>query len=389
MCKILGVAAIVFLLSLSSLPSSNSFYVIWSSNSFYVFLNNSCEPCKAQLRVVRELYPTATFVTYDIADTASLSYFFEIEKVIDVPFMPLPLFGMFSDGKLKLVAAGNLSRESWEKIVLNETSVVDIYVDNGNGEAVFEKNIGDDKKIARLEELFLREEVYPSADGSEASFLIIFPTALVDAFNPCMLGFFLVFMVLISYSGNSKTALRISLAFSGAVFITRFLMGVVLMQVFWISSGIKFLVAIIVLVFGVVKILQFFLGEGRQIPSGFADKINKRIERASNAKAGFVAGCVTAFLIASCNSPSYFLVLSLLSTGSNVVGGLASLLIYNLVVVTPLLAIMVCIYVFNLTTTTNLRRWVTAKRRYINLLMGLWLVVLSALVMFYQAQFLG
>jgi hypothetical protein len=68
---------------------------------------------------------------------------------------------------------------------------------------------------------------------------------------------------------------------------------------------------------------------------------------------------------------------------------LASLLIYNLVVVAPLLAIMVCVYVLNLTTTTDLRHWVTARRRYINLLMGLGLVVMSALVMFYQAQFLG
>lgn len=380
MSKILGVAAIVFLLSLSSLPGSNSFYVLSSS---------SCEPCVARLRVVKELYPAATFVTYDIADAVSLSRFSEIEKVIDVPFMPLPIFGMFLDGKLKLVAAGGLSKESWEKIVLNETSVVDIYVDNGNGEAVLEKNIVDDKKIARLEELFLRKEVYSSADGVEVSPLLILTTALVDAFNPCMLGFFLVFLAFISYSGNPKTAIRTSLAFSGAVFITRFLMGVVLMQAFWISSGIKFLVAVISLVLGVAKILQFFLGEGRQIPSSFADQITRRIERASNPKAGFVAGCVTAFLITSCSSPPYFLALSLLSTGSNVVGGLASLLIYNLVVVAPLLAIMVCVYVLNLTTTTDLRHWVTARRRYINLLMGLGLVVMSALVMFYQAQFLG
>jgi hypothetical protein len=66
MSKIFGVAAIVFLLSLSSLPDSNS---------FYVFSSSSCGPCVARLSVVKELYPAATFVTYDIADTVSLSRF--------------------------------------------------------------------------------------------------------------------------------------------------------------------------------------------------------------------------------------------------------------------------------------------------------------------------
>jgi cytochrome c biogenesis protein CcdA len=343
----------------------------------------------SRLRVVKELYPNGAFVVYDIADAANLNRFSEIEKVIDAPFMLLPIFGMFSDGELRLVATGGLSRGAWEKIAMNEASGVNVYVDNGKGEAVLEKNIGDGGKIARLEELFLDEKVYPSADGAGVSLVLILTAALVDAFNPCMLGFFLVFLAFISYSGNPETAIRTSLAFSGAVFVTRFIMGVGFMQVFWISSQIRFLAAVVALVLGAVKIFRFLLGERRQIPVGFVDQITRHIERTSNPKTGFVAGCVTSFFITSCSSPPYFLALSLLSTGSNVVGGLASLLIYNLIVVAPLLALVVCVHVFNLTTTTDLRLWVSTRRRYIDLLIGLGLTMMSVFVMFYQAQLLG
>ena len=225
--------------------------------------------------------------------------------------------------------------------------------------------------------------------GGGASLVLILTAALVDAFNPCMLGFFLVFLAFVSYSGDPKNAIRTSLAFSVAVFVTRFIMGVCFMQVFWMSSQIRFLAAVVTLVLGAVKIFRFLLGERRQIPVGFVDKITRYIERASNPKTGFVAGCVTAFLITSCSSPPYFLALSLLSTGSNVVGGLASLLIYNLVVLAPLLMLMVCVYVLDLTTTTDLRLWVSTRRRYIDLLIGLGLTIISVFVIFYQAQFLG
>jgi cytochrome c biogenesis protein CcdA len=380
MNKVLGMAAIALLLSLSSLPGSNSFYILSSS---------SCEPCVSRLRVVKELYPDGDFVVYDIADAVNLNRFSEIEKVIDAPFMPLPIFGMFSDGELRLVAAGGLSRGAWEKIAMNETSGVNVYVDNGKGEAVLEKNIGDDTKIARLEELFLGGEVYSSVDGVGVSLVLILTAALVDAFNPCMLGFFLVFLAFVSYSGDPENAIGTSLAFSVAVFVTRLIMGVCFMQVLWISSQIRFLAAVVALVLGAVKIFRFLLGERRQIPVGFVDQITRHIERASNPKTGFVAGCVTSFLITSCSSPPYFLALSLLSTGSDVVGGLASLLIYNLVVVAPLLTLVICVYVLNLTTTTDLRLWVSTRRRYIDLLIGLGLTIISVFVIFYQAQFLG
>jgi len=379
MNKVLGTVSIALLLSLSSISGSNSFYILSSSN---------CESCVSRLRVIKEFYPDGAFVVYDIADAANLNRFSEIEKMIDAPFMPLPIISMFSDGELKMVAAGGLSRGAWEKIVMNETSGVNVYVDNGKGEAVLEKNIGDDRKIARLEELFLGGEAYPLAYGASVSLVFILTIALVDAINPCMLGFFLILISFVSYSSNSKNAMRTSLAFSVAVFFTRFIVGVGFMQIFWMSDQIRFLAAVAALALGVLKIFQFLLGR-RQIPSSFVDQITRRIERASNPRMGFVAGCVTAFLITSCSSPPYFLALSLLSTGSNVVEGLASLLIYNIIVVAPLLTLVICVYVLNLTMTMNLRLWVSTRRRYIDLVIGVGLIMMSVFVMFYQAQFLG
>ena len=378
MDKLFGKLGIAFLISLTLLPSPYSFYVLTSSN---------CESCVVRLNIVKELYSNSTFIVYDVEETANINRFSEIQKVIDVPYIPLPIIGMFSNGELKLVAAGVLLSESWGRIVLNGSSGVNVYIDNGKGEAILQRNIGDDQKIKRLGELFLNKDVNPSLNDTDVSISLMLAAAFMDSINPCMLGFFLIFLAFISFSQSSRIAIRTSLAFGCGVFITRYLIGLGLMQVFWIIPAIRFLAAFLALVLGATKILQFFLGERRQIPSSFADQITRRIESTTNIKAGFVAGCITAFFIITCSSPPYFLALSLLSSGSNVIGGLMSLMVYNLVVISPLLLVSVCVYVLNLTTTLNLRLWISTRRKFFNLLIGVGLTLMSLFLILYQVQF--
>jgi cytochrome c biogenesis protein CcdA len=340
------------------------------------------------LRIVKDLYPNSTFIIYDIIEPTNINRFQEIEKFVAASYLPLPLFGLFSNDELKLVAAGGITRENWERMVLNVTTGVNIYIANDKGDAIFEKNISDSLEIAKLKDLFL-SNVIKISNSDDISSYLIFATALVDALNPCMLGFFLIFLAFISYSSSPVIAVRTSLAFSCAVFISRMIIGLFLIQVLWINSIIKIFSVTISLLLGTIKILQYFFGENRQIPSRFSDQISKYIEHATNPKTGFIAGCVTTLFITTCSSPPYFFALSLISTGSDTLRGLELLSIYNFLVVMPLFVILFSVYILNLTTTPNMRLWLSTRRKNINLLIGLGLVVMSIFWIFYQTQFLG
>lgn len=77
--------------------------------SFYVISSSSCEFCLDRIAVARELYPECVFVTYDIARGDSLRRFDKIFGVIDEVFLPLPVFGVFEDDRLRAIVAGGLS----------------------------------------------------------------------------------------------------------------------------------------------------------------------------------------------------------------------------------------------------------------------------------------
>lgn len=379
MDKLLGVVAIIFLITISATPISNSLYAISSS---------SCQPCVERIRTVRQMYPNSTFVTYDIAEPLNVKRFSGIAAVINITYIPLPVIGVFTNDKLKLVAAGGISKKAWEGIVTDEDPGLNVYVDNGQGDAILKKIIIDNGSISKLEMLFQSKDLSEVPEAIEISLPILITSAFLDSLNICMLGFFLVFLSYISISLSNSAAIRISLSFIVGAFLVRLVTGFVLIQIFWITPSIRILAAVLIFVFGIIKISQFISGERRAIPSRFADEINKRIEDASNPKTGFIAGCLTAFFITTCSSPTYSMAISLISSGSNAIWGLVSVIIYNIVVLIPMFAILICIFILNLTTTLKLRDLVSSNRRYLNLITGLALVLMSILFL-YQTVFLN
>ncbi len=336
----------------------------------------------ARLGTVREMYPNSTFVTYDIAEPLNVKRFSGIETLVNISYIPLPVVGVFINDRLKLVAAGGISKKAWEGIVTDEGLGVNVYVDNGQGDAILQKIIVDDGSISKLEVLFKSKDLFDIPEANEISLPILITSAFLDSLNVCMWGFFLVFLSYLSINLSHSAAIRISLSFILGAFLVRLVMGFVLIQIFWITPSIRILITVLIFVFGIIKILQFFSGERRAIPSRFADEINRRIEDASNLRTGFIAGCLTAFFITTCSSPIYSMAISLISSGSNVIWGLFSVVLYNIVVLIPMFGILVCIFIFNLTTTIKLRNLVSSNRRYLNLLTGLALVLMSILFLY-------
>jgi len=347
--------------------------------SFYVISSSSCEPCMARIATAQKLYPEAPFIFYDIAERENLRRFDEIVGVINEPFLPLPVFGVFEGGKLKAIVAGSSSEDGWRRIIEADFEGVSIYVDDGTGRAELKKIIESSEKIAKLRLLFTEREI----EGPPRSFIhLVVPisiAAAIDAVNPCALSVFLVLLTFVLYGAGRGTAMRTGLAFSAAVFITYFLMGLGLIRAFGRFPQIKYIIIAFAIFLGVLRIIEFLTGKRRHLPGSFIIEITKYLERASNPWTGFVAGFVSASLILPCSSAPYFLALNLISENSTLFEGLLLLAIYNLIIIAPFLILAVCVHTLSM-KAMSMKRWMATKRRWIDLIVGLGLISLSIFI---------
>jgi len=325
------------------------------SSEIYVFTSSSCEPCVARLNVAKELNPDAEFIVYDVSVESNLNLFFEVEHVLNISFTPLPLFIMFRGGELSLIAAGGLSKEDWLSFHPN-ASQVNVYVESGLGGVVLEKTLTGEEASK------LRDTILKGAPPKRADIALILTAALLDAFNPCMLGFFLILLTLLSYSKNT---LGSGLAFVAAVYATRLAIGAGLLHVLSVPQ-LRPIILSAAFILGFMKTLQSIIG-GRQIPAGVAEKITGQIERASAPTSSFIAGIIVSTLLVTCNSPAYLLALSLIPSGE-----VAPLLAYNLLIIMPLIILTINFY-----SIEGLRKKVSAKRRLIDFLTGVGIMVIT------------
>lgn len=366
-------SALRFLLVLSLLLNN--------SLSFYVLSSSSCEPCEERIRLVSSLYPEAVFVKYDLAERDNLERFNEITRIIDEVFIPSPLFGIFVSNNLEVIVAGGPSAESWTDIIEEDMDGIPVYVDDGTGRAELKKIFEDMDKIARLEALFTGTDI-PSPPRDFKSLIIpVSVAAAMDAVNPCAISVFLVLLTFLFYGVGRRAALSTGIAFSGAVFITYLLMGVGLIRAFGSISQIKYIAVAFAIFLGALNIIEFLTGERRHLPGAFARQITRYLEQSSNPRTGFVAGVVTASLLLPCSSAPYFLALNLISERATLFGGLLLLAIYNLIIITPFLMITLCVHTLGV-KTMDMKLWVSGKRRWINLLVGVGLICLTLFILF-------
>ena len=222
-----------------------------------------------RIAVARELYPEGEFVIYNIAVGDSLRRLDEISGIIDEVFLPLPVFGICEDNRLMAIVAGGPSVEAWRSIIGEGMAGIPVYVDDGTGRAELKRIIEDVEKVARLDELFTETEIEGRLGDFNLLILPISIAAAMDAVNPCAISVLIVLLTLVFYGAGRGAALRTGISFSGAVFITYFLMGLGLIRAFGILLQMKYIVVVFALFLGVMRIIEFLTGERRHLPKAF------------------------------------------------------------------------------------------------------------------------
>jgi cytochrome c biogenesis protein CcdA len=347
--------------------------------SFYVVTNRDCEPCNEKLEAIKAYFPESKFTEYELADSDTRDRFNAIDDVIGEAYLPMPLVGVFNGERLICIVAGGQTKEDWDDILGSAQEGIPLYLQDTHGRAEYKKTIVDAEDIASLEEFFTEEHMMEEATSFWGLLAPISIAAMIDAVNPCAISVLLVMLTFVSYGVERGSVLKTGIYFCSAVFLSYLLIGLGLIRIFPHVIYIKYAVVIFAFLLGIMRILEFFLGERKHLPSAFRGQMTKRLERVSDPGTAFAAGIVTAALLMPCSSAPYFLALNLISNKSTFFGGFALLCLYNLIIVTPLLAITVMIHTLGV-KTMDLKFWMVEKKRVINLILGLGLVLLASLV---------
>ncbi len=387
------ILSLIFL-SFSSQANLNS----GSNIAFYVFTDPHCETCEMRTQPLIHAYGQDEVIIYDLRQSNHRERFSRICDLIEV--FSIPLVGVFKDGDLSAIVVGYFSAEKWVKIVEMESEGVPIYV-NGEIKPVRIIKEGEEKEI--LAKLFIGEEnVELSSSQNVFSLLpMIVVAAAVDAINPCAFYVLIVFLSFIFFQFGRKTVLKIGIAYSAAVFITYYAMGFGFLQLFsyiqemnilviffGLSIGFKSILNFAFSIFGLSlgirdSIEAFFNRKFKRIPNSISKRFSKFLRRASeNITTALVIGSATSIFLLPCTSGPYFIALSLIANLKTMFEGLILLIVYNGIMIAPFLAITLGIYTLTL-KTRDLKTWSSEKKRWLNLITGILMMLLSFYLLLY------
>lgn len=345
----------------------------------YVVTCPTCSGVSERVKTLEDSMPAGELVFYDVAEKVNTNRFQRITEALGETLY-IPLTAVFRDGNLTAVASGDLSAEDWRRVYEGEWNGVPVYIAVSKGTMEVKTVVHDDEKRKTLSQLFT--EPYVSAVEDETDFLELLPmvaaAAAVDAINPCCFNVFVILLSLVFYDVGRKAALRVGLAFSLGLFTSYFLLGIGLFSVLPRVSGIKYLVSAVAIVFGGLRILDALGIDVKYLPDALAGRVSAQIEGVSNLRSGYWAGLATGILLLPCSSAPYFIVLNLLSERVYMITGIALIALYNLIIVAPFVITTVVVHGL-MRTTMDLKLWSMENHRWVNLLIGVTLVLLGLL----------
>ncbi len=224
---------------------------------------------------------------------------------------------------------------------------------------------------------------------------VVLVAALVDSINPCAIGV-LVFLssVLLRLSDDKRRLLRLGGLYIVTVYIVYMVsgLGLVWFQHAFIERGWAELlgtaVGVFVIGLGLIEIKEFFwYGKGVSL------EIAPRCKRRINEMAGTisVAGIVTlagfvAIVELPCTGGPYLAITTILARSFDL-RAFVYLVIYNVILVLPLVVILLMIY-FGISTQI-LKKWRQSKRKWMNLSLGLLMICLGVfLILHYRLGWL-
>lgn len=349
----------IFLMLLVSILSiANSTEAKDNPITLYFFYGQGCPHC-AQMEVFLEdlnvKYPTLEIKRYETYfDQESRELFEKISKSYNTEIKGVP--AIFINDKF-IFGFNEAIGESIEQEI---------------------KNCSENKCINPLDKM---NEV-SETPINKLTIPAVISAAAVDAINPCEFAVLILLLTTILATHSRKKALLAGLAFSLAVYISYFLMGVGLYSAIHAAGITKLLykiVSIAAILIGLFNIKDYFW-YGKvflmEVPISWRPMMKGFIRRVTSVSGAFFVGFLVSLFLLPCTSGPYIVILGLLAEIATRPYSLILLALYNLIFILPMLLITFAIS-FGFTTTEQAEDWRRRKLKLLHLFAGIILLLLG------------
>lgn len=229
----------------------------------------------------------------------------------------------------------------------------------------------------------------PTADGFDLTIAGITGLALVDAVNPCALAVLIILLsaILLREPKKKKKALYSGLAFSAAVYLCYFIMGMLIVfGLKWVTAATKLSTAglykafgVFAIIMGILNIKDYFkYGAGgfvMEVPMKWRPRMKELLKSVTSPRGAFIVGIIVSLFLLPCTSGPYFVAGGLLA-GMEWIKALPWLAYYNLLFVVPMIAITLFVY-GSFTAVEEISGWRERNIRRLHLFAGIILVALG------------
>jgi cytochrome c biogenesis protein CcdA/glutaredoxin len=210
--------------------------------------------------------------------------------------------------------------------------------------------------------------------------------AAADSVNPCtfaVLVLLLGTLLVAQRKGRKALVLKAGFAFTIAVFVSYFLMGIGIFSAIQ-AAGIQrpFIMAVssLAILLGLWNMKDYF-AYGKwftiEVPQRWRPTVSRLTASVVSVPGAFFVGVVDSLFLLPCSSGPYIAILALLSKTTTRTEGILYLLLYNVIFVLPLVGITLAVH-FGFTTTARAERWRSARLGKLHLVSGIVMFLLGA-----------
>ena len=209
---------------------------------------------------------------------------------------------------------------------------------------------------------------------------VVIGTAVVDSINPFAIGALLLLVATATQAGvKQRKVVFMGLVYVLAIFATYLALGTGVLEVLFETDITRYFLAaisVVVVFVGVDQLLEFWdvdLIRSQMSPED--PRVQKFIQR-TKASSSAALGVVVALLELPATGGPYFAITALLAAGTFSVGSFALLVLYNVIVVLPLVGILFAAWLGLDVQAAN--QWREDHERKVGLFTGAFMILLGA-----------
>ncbi|MFZ3166921.1 MAG: cytochrome c biogenesis protein CcdA [Candidatus Methanoperedens sp.] len=227
-----------------------------------------------------------------------------------------------------------------------------------------------------------------SIDPQTLTLPLVITAGLIDGFNPCAFAVLLLFitftMGMLRFQTNYRYGLmKVGSIYISGIFVTYVLIGIGFLSAisfFSTTHAVGKAAGFISILIGVIVMKDYFIPGSPllAIPGSMHSSINNWIRR-TTVPGVFGAGVLVGLCTVPCSGGIYLAVIGLLSLQSTLAQGILYLLLYNLMLIIPLVAVLLASS--NRKVVDKMVAWQSGNKARMRLLMGSFMVAMGFVIL--------